>query len=213
MAVVVLHYGDRSLTERCVESVDGPVFVVDNQGDWPDPDYRPERNLGFAAGCNAAAERTEGDLIFFNNDAYGDPSPLLKHFEDERVGIVGCRIVSVDGTLQHAGTRLFFNPQGILTAENITSEEPSRYVDVVTGACMAVRRECFEQLEGFDEGFWNGYEDVDFCLRARSEGWRVWYDADVTVTHVGAASGAERWAKVSDNITRLHQRWAHKSKV
>ena len=52
-----------------------------------------------------------------------------------------------------------------------------------TGGCLLVRRECFDQLGGFDERFFLYYEDVDFCRRAREQGWSVWYDPAVRVTH------------------------------
>lgn len=211
VTVVVLHYGDRKLTQRCVESVGGPVFVVDNQGDWPDADLRPEQNLGFAAGCNAAAAATSEDLlVFLNNDAVlpDNWAELLEPFADPKVGVVGCRIVDPDGVLQHAGVRMFYDWRDVLTAENRVTESPEGPVDVVTGACMAVRRDCFTDVGGFDEGFWNGYEDVDFCLSARTRGWKVWYTPTVTVEHVGAASGPERWARVHENVSLLQRKWA-----
>jgi N-acetylglucosaminyl-diphospho-decaprenol L-rhamnosyltransferase len=53
----------------------------------------------------------------------------------------------------------------------------------VTGGCLLVRRDCFEQLRGMDETFFLYYEDVDFCQRARSGGWSVWYEPGLRVTH------------------------------
>jgi GT2 family glycosyltransferase len=46
-----------------------------------------------------------------------------------------------------------------------------------------VRRDCFEQLGGFDEAFFLYYEDVDFCRRATDRGWSIWYEPAVNVTH------------------------------
>jgi GT2 family glycosyltransferase len=46
-----------------------------------------------------------------------------------------------------------------------------------------VRRECWQQLGGFDEDFFLYYEDVDLCRRARGAGWSVWYDPGVRATH------------------------------
>ena len=53
----------------------------------------------------------------------------------------------------------------------------------VTGGCLLVRRDCFEQVRGLDETFFLYYEDVDLCRRARSAGWSVWYEPDLRVTH------------------------------
>lgn len=53
----------------------------------------------------------------------------------------------------------------------------------MTGGCLLVRRDCFEQLRGLDESFFLYYEDVDFCRRARAIGWSVWYEPGLKVTH------------------------------
>ena len=53
----------------------------------------------------------------------------------------------------------------------------------MTGCCLLVRRECWEELGGFDEDFFLYYEDVDLCRRARAAGWSVWYEPAVRVTH------------------------------
>jgi GT2 family glycosyltransferase len=53
----------------------------------------------------------------------------------------------------------------------------------VTGGCLLVRRDCFEHLRGLDESFFLYYEDVDFCRRARANGWGVWYEPGLKVTH------------------------------
>jgi GT2 family glycosyltransferase len=56
-------------------------------------------------------------------------------------------------------------------------------VDEVSGAAMLIRREVIDQVGGLDEGFAWGYEDVDYCLRARRAGWRVQYVPDARVMH------------------------------
>ena len=53
----------------------------------------------------------------------------------------------------------------------------------LTGCCVLLRRDCYEQLAGFDEDFFLYYEDVDLCRRATERGWSVWYEPALTVTH------------------------------
>ena len=48
--------------------------------------------------------------------------------------------------------------------------------DWVTGCCLLVRRDCLEQLGGFDPDFFLYYEDVDLCRRAREQGWTVAFE-------------------------------------
>ena len=75
---------------------------------------------------------------------------------------------------------------------------------------MAVGADVFLELNGFDESFVNGYEDVDLCLRARAAGWKVWYTTDATVMHRESQSGPARWSHVHENVALLNERWAGK---
>jgi hypothetical protein len=66
-------------------------------------------------------------------------------------------------------------------------------VDLVTGACLAIRRDLFESAGGFDERYVNGWEDMDLCLRVRSSGARIVYRGDVElVHHEGSTRGGVR---------------------
>lgn len=151
------------------------------------------------------AAYTHGDPIIFLND---DTEPqagwlgMLDAFDNPEVGIVGCRLVYADGLIQHAGVYLACEG-GTLTAYNVHDDLPSREVEAVTGACLAIRRDLFDELDGFDEGYRNGYEDVDLCLRARAAGWKVWYVAEATVVHHESQSGPRRWESVRENVERL----------
>lgn len=194
---------------------DTQLVVVDNGSHWPQPHgditLTVTPNLGFSRGCNIGASAATGDiLVFLNNDTEvheGWLDALLRPFEDEAIGITGARLTYPDGSLQHAGVTLDFI-DGILTAHNVLTEEPSGLVAAVTGACLAIRAPLFRNLGGFDHGFYNGYEDVDLCLKARCAQFAVYYCADSHVTHHESASGESRWYGVQSNIARLHNRWA-----
>jgi GT2 family glycosyltransferase len=188
---------DECLTAVTETAPDAEVLVVDE-------------GLPFAEHCNRGFDKATGELVVFLNDDTvvhdGWLENLTRPFADLRVGITGCRLLYADGRIQHAGI-YFDSPDGVLTAHNMLLDAQSRYVEAVTGACMAVRRQTFQDLGGFDAGFVNGYEDVDFCLRARGEGWRIWYERDAVVTHHESASGAARWTHVGHNIRRLQEKW------
>jgi GT2 family glycosyltransferase len=66
-------------------------------------------------------------------------------------------------------------------------------VDAVNGAFMLMRREAFEGLGGFDEGYWMYMEDLDLSYRLRQSGWLSWYEPAAVVTHVkGGTVGGRR---------------------
>jgi len=58
-------------------------------------------------------------------------------------------------------------------------------VDWVSGACLLVRRATIEQVGGLDEQFFMYFEDNDWCLRMRRAGWKVYYNPNVCITHIG----------------------------
>jgi GT2 family glycosyltransferase len=71
----------------------------------------------------------------------------------------------------------------------------------LSGACILLRREAFEQVNGFDERFFLYAEDIDLCLRLRQAGWSLRYEADAIVEHDRGASSA-----TTPVATALHYR-------
>lgn len=217
VSVVIPHYGKADLTAACVLSVAThwpgvEVVVVDNgTGErFPcDILIGNEQNEGFAVACNqGAAAATHNRVLFLNNDTVVHPGslpPLLDALAGD-VAAVGAHLVYPDGTTQHAGISISRTDTGILHAENRRAGQAGP-VDGVTAACMLVDREKFWEAGGFDEGYWNGYEDVDLCLTFRKHGWKVLYEPAAVVTHLESQSGPERWARVRDNIARLQAKW------
>jgi len=157
-------------------------------------------NRGYAAANNQAVERARGRYLFLlNSDAEVETAALraLVAYADDHpeAGVIGPKLLNPDGTLQPSGGR-FPTPASTvasLLGLNRLTGRP-RYgtgrdysvpaeVDEVSGAAMLIRREVIDQVGGLDEGFAWGYEDVDYCLRARRAGWRVHYVPDARVMH------------------------------
>lgn len=220
VSVVIPHYGDRALTDACLAALDKntdeevELVLVDNgTGETFDVDieiHNP-RNQGFAVACNQGAKAATGDVVvFLNNDTVPHPgwlTPLVSALQDETVGAAGSLLRYPDYRVQHAGVRLAWEA-GTLTAYNILEDGARRNVEAVTGACMAVDRSKFLSIGGFDEQYWNGYEDVDLCLTMRHMGWNVVYQPGSVVTHHESASGPERWTRARENVRRLQIKWA-----
>lgn len=214
------------LTSKCFESVrahttDFELIMVDNGSTeryWDLYDQahhviRNRANLGFAKGCNQGAALASGDVIvFLNNDTIVHPAwhnPLERAAIEH--GIAGPKLVYPDGKIQHAGVGLQVD-LGVLVAWNVGDgqidkgqHDLPRTCPAVTGACLAIRRNLFWELDGFDEGFWNGYEDVDLCLQAGG----AWYEPASVVTHMAqqAPQSPERWEGVRGNVARLNDKW------
>jgi hypothetical protein len=155
-------------------------------------------------------------LLFLNNDTVPLPgwlAPLIAELDvDPTVAVVGSKLLFADGTIQHAGVifererpipyHAFYRAAATLPAANSRRE-----LQCVTGACMAVRRSVFETIGGFDEGYQNGYEDVDFCLKVRERGGLVIYQPQSTLYHLESQTTGRK-AHDQANGERLMQRWS-----
>ena len=210
---------------------DGEVIVVDNASSDETPQMlrecswirviRNETNRGYAAANNQGAQAATGKyLVLLNNDIVAHPgwlASMLQVARDPLVGAVGARLLFPDGTIQHAGVRIdpsilglaSFVPFHDMAGYPGTYPEAQRLQDVqiVTGACLLTPRDLYLRLGGLDERFWNGYEDVDYCLRVGELGLRVVYDGEASLTHFESKSGSQRFRKVTWNVARLSQRW------
>lgn len=78
-------------------------------------------------------------------------------------------------------------------------------MQAVTAACWLTKATTFRQMNGFHEGFRNGYEDVDYCLRVRQAGAQVWYCGASRIIHHGSCTSA-RFDHESQNQTLFLQR-------
>jgi len=180
-------------------------------------------NLGFARACNQGAHAAHGEhVLFLNNDTEVEPGwlpPLVRVLDtDPTVAAVGAKLLFPDRTIQHVGVVLVEDRAGGsgLSPYHIYYREPAdlpaanapRTYRVLTAACLLVRRAAFEPAGGFDEGYWNGYEDVDLCLKLHVCGWRLVYEPHSVVIHHESQSGPERFRRESANLERLRRTWA-----
>lgn len=221
IAVIIPTFNRLELTQNCLASIarHDPIdelIIIDN-GSTDGTDKLATISLGanegFAYACNAGANLATSDrLIFLNNDTIVHPNwtSFADLLEQPDIGIVGPKLIYPDCSIQSAGIAVDFNRPPGLEAWNLNTNwaDSPADVDGITGACLGIRRQLFLQLGGFDTGYWNGYEDVDLCLASIQTGHRNVYDPRATVTHLESQSGADRWTKVSENVTRLRTKWS-----
>lgn len=213
-------------------STDGqPQLLAERHGD--DARLRLVRNdsnRGFGPACNQGAALARGDaLVFLNPDCLVAPqvvgSLAARLQENPQVGILGVRIVDEHGqptvamrrrepTLARAVAH-FSGLAGSSCWQGVNMDAPVSVqgiepVDVVSGALLAMPRRVFEQLQGFDEGYFLHCEDFDLCRRTRDLGLDVAIDHDLVVEHRQGSSSHHRPVFVAWHKHRGMARYFHK---
>jgi GT2 family glycosyltransferase len=173
---------------------------------------RNEENLGFSAANNRAIRASYGRFVLIlNDDAFlqeGSLKLLMEKIESSpRIGVVGPKLLNLDGSLQRSFTNrrfprfhsLIFGFLGLnplLEGNRLTrawfthgqDPEQSAETDHIAGACLLARREALVAVRLFDEGFQFLFEDTDLCYRLKQAGWSIFYVAEARVIHRGSAS-------------------------
>ncbi|RLW56829.1 MAG: glycosyl transferase family 2, partial [gamma proteobacterium symbiont of Stewartia floridana] len=196
------------------------IVIVDNQSDDPKTlEYfaqlasvdgvkviRYDHPFNFSAINNFAVKQTSGELLCFMNDDIEVISPgwldeMVSQGVRPEIGAVGARLWYPDGRLQHGGVVLGLG--GVAGhAMKYTYEENRGYMGrsvlvqnytAVTAACMLVRREVFESVDGFDEeNLAVAFNDVDICIRIYQQGYNnLWTPYAEFYHHESASRGAE----------------------
>lgn len=203
--VIVVDNGSTDGTQEFLKSLSGDVQVIRNR-----------ENLGFAKACNQGAAAATGDyLVFLNNDTIpvkGWLSALVDEVKAHPdVAIVGSKLLYQDRTVQHAGVavdRCSHMPYHIYRgfAETHPAVNKRRELNAVTGACLLIRRPLFRDVGGFDEGYLNGFEDVDLCFKVREQGHVIVYQPKSVVFHLESQTPGRKQHD-AENGRRLMQRW------
>lgn len=154
-------------------------------------------NLGFAAGNNVALRALDTPYaLLLNSDAFLQDGCLARLIaimeQNPQVGICGPRILNPDGTDQDYPERFPSVPEMIRRALfgpqfPAQGKDPRTPIEMerIHGCALLIRRSVVDTIGLLDERFWMYDEDMDWCLRAREAGWRLWLVPDAQVMHLG----------------------------
>lgn len=234
VSIVIPAWNKWDYTRRCLDSLQATraevpyeVIVVDNASTDETatalplrPEvrvHRNERNLGFARACNQGAALARAPhVLFLNNDTEARPGwlrPMVRLLTSAPdIAMVGSKLLFPDGTLQHAGVAVAYARPMPISPYHVHYRLPPEAsvqpleLNCVTAACMLVRADVFRRLEGFDEAYRNGYEDVDLCLKVREAGLRIAYTPESVLVHHESVSEG-RFDRNRENEDLLNRRW------
>lgn len=217
VSIIIPCHDNYRLTMNCIRSIQKytcgiayEVIVADDNSDDETKNISSHvknvvhvlntKEKGFSFNCNSGANAAKGlYLLFLNNDTQVQPDYLLyllgtlKNNSD--IGIVGSMLLNRDNTIQEAGASIFRSGYGYLHGFNETIINKAEYnyvrdTDYVSGAALFIRKDLFNDLDGFDEIYGLGYyEDVDLCLKTWSQAKkRVVFQPLSRIVHFGHLS-------------------------
>lgn len=197
-------------------STDGTADAIEREVPEAEVD-RGTDNLGFAGGMNTIIERARAPwLLALNSDAWPHPGAVGRLVDTAqrlpRAAAVAPRLERPDASLEHsthpfpslvvAATMAVGGDRWLprrlrdrLLLEGAWAHDRARRVDWAVGAALLMRRSALDEVGGFDEGFFMYAEDLDWCWRAARLGWTIEFDPAAVVTHVGNASGSNRYGE------------------
>lgn len=234
LTIVVINYKVKGLVMKLLDSVRAQVkavsyetVVVDNgsgDGIYEDLNARfPEvavvmnaDNRGFAAAVNQGVKLARGrHVLLLNPDTElieDAPSAMVREADaNPDVGVVGCRVLNTDRTLQHSvlGFPTLCSQAAImLKLHHVVPRLPclKRYflpdfdysrtqdADQVIGAAFLMTRAGLDALGGMDERYFIWFEEVDYCRAVREKGMKVRYLATASAVHHGGRSFGQVFA-------------------
>jgi len=227
VSIIIVNWNGKEYLLKCLNSLSnsvgysGEIIVVDNassdgsayliESNYPDVKLlRNEENRGFARASNMGMRRSSGRyLCLVNSDVIVSEDCIQKLVifmdENQEVGMVGPKVLNVDGTLQPTckhfpsiwnslcqalGLNNLF-PKSVFFSECCMRYWPHdsiRSVDTLGGCFLMVRRKALDEVDLLDEDFFFYGEDIDWCKRFHKAGWDVVFYPQAEIIHFGGAS-------------------------
>ena len=215
------------------------ILIIDNQSDDPaalqwlaDISQQSKVRLlsydhpfNYSAVNNFAADCANGEILaLVNNDVEVITPEWLDELVSlairENTGCVGAKLYYPDGDVQHAGVILGLGGYAAHSHRGLSGDHPGYFnranarqnLSAVTGACLVVRKSIYHQVGGLEEAFTVAYNDVDFCLKVQTAGYRNIYTPYAELYHYesktrGFDDTPEKQARFQKEKDLLAQRW------
>lgn len=190
-----------------------------------------EKPFNYSAINNFAAKNSKCEyLLFLNNDTEIISeewiTSMLEHAQRKEVGAVGCKLLYRNNSIQHAGLILgITGKRGQLgvaghSHKHLPNSEIGYFgrphiihnLSAVTGACVMIRKDVFEEVGGFNEQLVVAFNDVDLCLRIREKGYLIVYTPYAMLYHHeslsrGYEDNPKKQERFSKEVKYMRERW------
>lgn len=216
------------------------IVIVDNGSSEPDAlefleniqsnnNVRVVKDSGpfnFSRLINNGVANSSGEVcVLLNNDTDvinpGWLDEMVSHAIRPEVGAVGAKLYYPDNTIQHGGVILGIGGVADHIHRNAKRDFPGYYyrlqlthnLSCVTAACMAVRREIFDEIGGLNEkDLAVAYNDVDFCIRIRQAGYKIIWTPHAELYHHesksrGYDTDSKKLKRFNNEISFMRKEW------
>ncbi|QKG58236.1 glycosyltransferase family 2 protein [Hymenobacter sp. BRD128] len=235
-SIILINYNTFAVTCDCLRDIyssnwdwDFEVILVDNASVECDPEefkrlfplinlIKNSENSGFARGNNLGIKIATGEyLLILNTDTINLRDGVAKciqymdmHKQEKDLAGVGCKILSLDGSMQRSAFDYRTGLKSVLLSNSIFSftasklglskyrkngymeamHEKEHSIQAMLGAFMLLRREVVEKVKPFDPDFFMYCEEIELCYRIVDNGYRLMYTPDANIIHLGGVSSA-----------------------
>ena len=218
VSIIIPTKNNHKILQRCIESLENnttyknwEIIIIDNNStknktkeyykSLPYKIISFSEPFNFSKMNNLAVKHAKGELLLFLNDDTQIINPesleeMVGLCSQKDVGAVGAKLVHADETIQHAGIAFLNSGAGFHPFQRIHESKGgyhnlinvTRECSAVTGACLLVKKEIFDQINQFDEDFDLYYGDADLCLKIIKAGYNVVYNPHAKLLHEGSYS-------------------------
>ena len=205
--VIILNYNGKDTIKNCLDSVfcsnypDFETVVVDNnskdgsfeiaKNSFPKFHFiKNKNNDGFAAGNNVgirfALEKMADYVFLLNNDAVLEKdtlSKLIRFAENSEAGIFSPVILNRKKEIWFSGGTIKWSKMRAVHSGKRPEKKVPYKTEYVTGCACLIKKEVFKKTGLFSEDYFLYYEDTDFCIRARKEGFKCMVVPNSKIIH------------------------------
>ena len=223
LTIIIVNWNNKNLLRNCLKSIynsqnyyNYEIIVVDNnsedgsveliKNEFPNVVLiENNKNLGFAKANNQAIKIARGNyILLLNNDTVVTNTYCFDRMielmeKNSQIGILGCKLLYPDGTLQSCGES-FPSVWGIFKSQILFAKTWKRFgknkqgdnhfkeIDFICGACLMTRKEILDQVGLFKEKYFMYGEDVEFCYRVHKAGYDIGVLMDESIIHLHSKS-------------------------
>ncbi len=182
--------------------------------------------FNYSEANNFGAANASGEMLLFLNNDITVISPewierMLENALRPEVGVVGAKLYYPNDTVQHGGVILGIGGVAAHAHYHFPRRSPGYFcrlqlqqnLSAVTGACMMMRKQVFDEVGGFDPGYALAFGDVDLCLKVLAKGYLVVYAPSAELYHHesrtrGPEMGKSRQERFGREVHLFQNTWA-----